>query len=54
MKKSIQDTFFLDLIKKLIEFIINAANSDLPLRLPLLKVKVFEFSQKCAYHEFVL
>ena len=37
--------------QKLFEFIINAANSDLPLRLHLLKVKVF--SQKSVYHEFV-
>ena len=37
--------------QKLIEFIINAANFDLPLRLFLLKVKVL--TQKWAYHEFV-
>ena len=37
--------------QKLIEFIINAANIDLPLRLFLLKVKVL--TQKWTYHEFV-
>ena len=51
-RRSLYKTHFSRFDQILIEFIINAANSDLPLRLPLLKVKVFEFSQKYAYHKF--